>query len=66
MKITESECVDCGLPCKYDLCPNYRVTRYCCDWCKEETKLYNYNGWEICEDCLLKEFEVIEGSDNYY
>lgn len=67
MKITERECVECGLPCKYELCPNYRVTHYCCDFCKEQdVKLYIYNGWEICEECLIKEHEVVEGSDEYW
>ena len=59
-----NECVDCGLPCLYESCPYYRVKHYKCDFCEEEdVKLYDYNGWQICEECLLKEFPVIEGSD---
>lgn len=33
---SESDCLDCGLPCKY----------------------------ELCEDCLIKEFEVVELEEN--
>ena len=61
-----NECCDCGLPCLYEGCPYYKVKHFKCDFCKEENvKLYDYNGYEICEACLLKEFEVIEGSDEY-
>ena len=32
-----------------------------CDKCGDDVeKLYKYDGQEICEYCLLKEFEVIE------
>lgn len=65
MRKTENECVSCptdygclGNSCKYRF-----VTRYYCDRCKEERTLYYYDGEELCEDCLLEEFEVVEGSD---
>ena len=61
-----NDCVDCSLPCTYELCPFYRVMHSRCDYCNEEdVKLYNYNGDEICESCLLNEFEVVEGSEQY-
>ena len=63
MKHYTNECVDCGLPCLYNACPYYRVEHFYCDFCKEETRLYHYDGLEICGECLLKEFEVVEGSD---
>ena len=64
MHYYENECCDCGLPCVYESCPYYKVKHFKCDWCKEEdVKLYHYNGYEICEDCLLKEHEVVIGSD---
>lgn len=57
----ESQCVNCGFPCRYEACPNYKVRILECDRCKDEVeKLYDYDGEEICEECLLKEFEVIE------
>lgn len=66
MKYYENECVNCGLPCVFESCPNYKVKHFRCDFCKnEDIKLYEYNGYEICGDCLLKEFDVVEGSDNW-
>lgn len=64
MHYYENECCDCGLPCTYNSCPYYKVKHFVCDFCKEQDiKLYDYNGYEICEECLIKQFEVIEGSD---
>lgn len=64
MKYYESCCVNCGLPCTYESCKYYKVLYFKCDCCGEENvKLYNYDDDEICEDCLLKKFEVVEGSD---
>lgn len=65
MKYVENDCCDCGLPCIHYACPFYKVEHFECDFCHQEAKLYHYNGYEICEECLLKEFEVVEGSDCY-
>lgn len=62
MKVTENECVDCGLPC-LNSCPYKNVTRFYCDRCGYEGKLRHYENEQLCEDCLLKEFDVVEGSD---
>lgn len=59
----ENECVSCGFPCLGDICPNRNVARYYCDRCGNEEKLYHYDNKELCEECLLKNFEVVEGSD---
>ena len=60
----EDECCGCATesyPCLGSACPNRNVPHLYCDKCKEEVeKLYKYDGQEICEECLLKEFEVIE------
>ena len=58
----EDECVCCGLPCLGSSCPNRNVKRYYCDECGEEVDtLYRYDdGTELCEDCLLEEFETVE------
>ena len=67
MKRIEDECVACssiGLPCYGSTCPNRNVVRFYCDKCKEESyPLYHYDGEELCIDCLLKNFEIVEGSD---
>ena len=66
MKYYTNDCCDCGLPCLGKSCPYYEVKHFRCDFCEEEDiKLYDYNGWEICEECLLKEFDVIEDSDQW-
>lgn len=60
----EDECCGCAVlayPCMGSACPNINAKHLYCDKCDEEAeKLYKYNGEEICEECLLKEFEVIE------
>lgn len=68
MKRVENECVGCkdlGLYCLGYSCPNRNVVRFYCDRCGEETKLYHYDSEEICEECLLKEFDVVYGSEWY-
>lgn len=49
----ENECVDCPkeIGCIGDLCPYKNVTRYYCDYCEQESELYNFDGEELCEDC---------------
>ena len=59
----EDECVGCPteMGCMGSACPNRNVKHLCCDECGDDVKkLYKYDGREICEDCLLTEFEVIE------
>lgn len=65
MKVIENECVGCPkeMGCLGSACPYVDVPHYYCDYCEKEEKLYHYNGYEICEECLLKEFEVVEGSE---
>lgn len=59
-----NDCVNCGLPCLYESCPYYNVAHFKCDCCKEEDiNLYKYEGYEICAECLLNKFDVVEGSD---
>lgn len=66
MRYYESNCLDCGMPCLYESCLHYRVERFVCDFCKEEEyPLYEYEGYEICKECLLRQFDIVEGSDDY-
>ncbi len=68
MKRVENECVGCkelGLYCLGNSCPNINVARFYCDECGEEGILYHYYDKELCENCLIKEFDIVDGSDYY-
>lgn len=66
MKYYSNDCIDCGLPCLGSACKYKKVLHFKCDYCGEEdVKLYHYNDDEICEECLLKEFKVVEDSDEW-
>ncbi len=67
MKKIENGCVGCtdiGLYCLGTSCPNRNVVRFYCDKCGEETTLYYCDdGSELCANCLLEEFDVVEDSE---
>ena len=66
MKKTTNECVGCvdlGLYCLGNSCPNRNVNLFYCDECNEETILYETEYGELCAECLLKKFPVVEGSE---
>lgn len=63
--ITErNECCDCAVPaypCLGSSCPNRNVNHLYCDKCGNDVeRLYEFDGKELCGDCVLKELEVIE------
>jgi len=61
----ESNCVSCGFPCMKDSCPNYKVRVCICDKCKEEVeRLFWYNGFQYCKDCLVSEFDEVDCDDD--
>jgi hypothetical protein len=66
MKRIENDCVDCPreIGCFGDTCPLMNVPHYYCDECGYEATLYHYNDRELCEYCVLKELEKVEGSWN--
>ena len=58
----EDECVCCPpeMGCLGDTCPNINVKHLYCDKCKADCEeLYDYDGEELCEDCLLDSFKKI-------
>lgn len=66
MRKYENECCGCATPnypCLGESCELRRVPHYYCDRCKEENTLYEYEGEELCADCLLAEFPIVEGSE---
>ena len=61
----ENDCCDCAAPaypCLGDLCPRRRVPHFYCDKCGNESLLYCYDDMELCQDCLLENFDTVEGS----
>lgn len=56
----ENECVDCGLPCLYETCPYYAVSRFYCDECGDEEELYWFDDEQLCIDCIKKRLERVE------
>ena len=62
----EDECCGCcaateKYPCRCSVCPNLHVNHLHCDKCGEDVgKLYEFDGKELCGDCVLKELEVVE------
>lgn len=67
MKKVTNECVGCPQELKHlcGSCNLKHVTRFYCDKCGNEDKLYHYEDEELCEECLLKEFDIVEGSDDW-
>ena len=64
MKV-ENECVDCGLPCLYRSCKYYAVTRFYCDQCSDQATLYEFEGRQLCIECIKKLLPLVEGSEIY-
>ena len=55
MKRVEDGCVGCGLPCKYDACPYYKVVHLYCDHCGCEVgELYSDDEQELCKECMIE------------
>ena len=59
----ENECCGCavpGYPCMGDICTNINVKHLYCDKCKADCEeLYDYDGEELCQECLLNTIEKI-------
>lgn len=59
----EDECVGCPteMGCWGSSCPNRNVPHLYCDECHDDVEdLYDYNGKELCEECVLSKFKKIE------
>lgn len=59
----ENECVGCDLPCMGTGCPNRNVPHYYCDDCGEEDTLYEFDGEELCINCIKNRLTKVDGSD---
>lgn len=67
MIVHENECVGCPpeMSCIGTACPYYDVTRFYCDKCGKEETLYEFNGQELCIECVSKQLTIVEGSECY-
>lgn len=71
MKDYINECVGCtsmGLPCRGDSCPHRNIPVWFCDECQDQvdpSELYDVDGEDVCEECLLKRYETVERSGKY-
>ena len=57
MVVIENDCVGCADvigTCLGPDCPNRHVPHYYCDKCGEEEDLYEFEGEELCIDCIEK------------
>jgi hypothetical protein len=60
----ENECCGCATPnypCIGESCPNRRVPHRYCDECGEEDTLYEYDGEELCIECIKERLEEVKG-----
>jgi hypothetical protein len=64
MIITRNECCNCAtstFPCIGKRCPLQNQKVYICDDCKDEVdELYEFEGEELCIDCIKKRLKVVE------
>ena len=59
MKVKIDNCVDCRQPCML-FCPHRDDSyEWRCDDCGEETQLYEFDGKELCIDCIERRLEKI-------
>ena len=59
MKRVENDCVGCELPCLGDSCQYLNVIHFYCDDCGDETQLYEFDGEELCIDCIEKRLKKV-------
>jgi hypothetical protein len=67
MKRIENLCVDCQIPCVN--CGLDKTMVWYCDRCGEEyapDELFDYDGEELCANCLVKEFVPISVKEGVY
>ena len=61
MNKIENECVGCqaDLGCLGNMCPYKNVVRFYCDQCKDEAKLYWFDGEQLCISCIEDRLEEV-------
>lgn len=59
----EDDCVGCATesyPCLGRSCPNRNVPHYYCDDCGDEVDLYEFDGYQLCINCVEKRLSRVE------
>lgn len=62
MVVVKNECVGCrslGLPCIGAACRNRNVPHLCCDSCGGEDQLYEFEGQQLCIDCVENRLQKV-------
>lgn len=65
MRRYENDCCGCATPqypCRGSACGLRHNLHFYCDECGDDCDpddMYEYDGEELCEDCLLKRFDKI-------
>ena len=60
--VYENDCCGCAVPaypCRGDGCPLRHVPHYYCDDCGNETKLYEFEGEQLCIKCVENRLESV-------
>lgn len=62
MTIYEDECVGCPtyMGCLGQSCPNRNVPHIVCDHCRNEDKIYEFDGEELCIECIIELLKEIK------
>lgn len=62
MRKIENDCCGCatpGYPCLGSTCELRNAIHYYCDECGNETQLYEFDGQELCIECIEAMLEKI-------
>ena len=61
MIVYENRCVGCPPEkgCLGSSCPNRNVKVYICDDCADEAPLYEYEGEQLCIECIKERLDAV-------
>ena len=62
MKVIEHECVGCAseMGCNKNTCRYWNSAHYYCDNCGDEEQLYEFEGEQLCLNCIESRLEKVE------
>lgn len=65
MIVYENECVGCPpeMGCLGTACKNRNVPHFYCDECGDETTIYEYEGRELCINCIEGMLDEVKGDE---